>query len=155
MIILNSKIWAATVSGAKAKAANSPEWLRAIERADREIQRSKYWAFDAQTGVLKLMSTTSGKLYTITADHTCEATANGRKACKHKAAHRLMLRYVEKLGVASAEGKGIVAPAPSGWWANGEQTANDWKARDDERANAPLLSPSLYLRGEKYNDIDI
>lgn len=141
MIILNTKIWAATINEAKAKAAHSPEWLRAIARAEREIQRSKYWAFDAQTGVLKLLSTSSGKLYTVTADHTCEATANGHKACKHKAAHRLMLRYVEKLGGASTEGQGVAAPAPS--------------ARAAERENVPLISPSLYLRGDKYCGVDI
>ena len=33
--------------------------LRAIDRAVYELNRSRYWAYDAQTSVLKLMSTTS------------------------------------------------------------------------------------------------
>jgi hypothetical protein len=104
MIILNSNIWAATVEEAKAKAAHSPEWLRTIEKADKQIRRARYWAYDATKGELKLMSASKSDIYTITADaHTCPAIENGHKACYHRAAHRLMVLYVSRLNAASVE----------------------------------------------------
>jgi hypothetical protein len=127
-----------------------------IEKADKQIRRARYWAYDATKGELKLMSASKSDIYTITADaHTCPAIENGHKACYHRAAHRLMQRYTQALGVATAEGTRTVPPAPSSWSAAGEQTANGWKVRDDERANAPMVSPSLYLRGDKYAGVDI
>lgn len=151
-MLLNTKIFNATVATAKAKSANNPAMLRAIDRAVKEINRSKYWAYDSQTNVLKLMSTTSKKLYVIDDNHTCDAKS---KTCKHLTARRLMMRYTEALGVVATEGERATPPAPLAWSANGEQTALGWKVRDEERGNAPLLSPSLYLRGEKYCGVDI
>jgi hypothetical protein len=151
-MIINTKIFTATVETAKTKSATNPAMLRAIDRAVNEINRSKYWAYDSQTNVLKLMSTTSKKLYVIDDAHTCEAQS---KTCKHHVARRLMQRYTEALGVTEAEGKRVVDPAPTGWSANGEVTARGWKVRDEERTNAPLVSPSLYLRGDKYCGVDI
>lgn len=148
-MLLNTAIFNQTVETAKAKSANNAAMLRAIDRAVYEINRSRYWSF--ADGVLRIQSTTRRKLYTVDDAHTCEA----KTVCKHKVARRLMQRYTEALGVASAEGKGAAAPAPSAWSANGELTANGWKVRDEERANAPLISPSLYLRGEKYCGVDI
>lgn len=150
-MLLNTKIFNATVETAKTKSASNPAMLRAIDRAVYEINRSKYWAFDSTTNVLKLMSTTSSKLYVIDGNHTCEA----RGTCKHKVARRLMQRYTEALGVTATEGKRLVDAALMAWSATGEQTAMGWKVRDEERANAPLLSPSLYLRGDKYCGVDI
>lgn len=104
MIILNSQIWSATVKEAKEKAANSPAWLRAIEKADKQIRRTRYWSFDAAKGELKLMSATSREIYSITAaGHTCPATVSGNKVCYHRAAHRLMTRYAERLDALSVE----------------------------------------------------
>ena len=108
MILLNTKIWAATVEEAKAKAAGSPAWLRAIEKADQQARRGKYWAFDSTTGVLKVMSASSNKLYTITAgEHSCEAIKQGHKACWHRALFRLMQRYTEALGVVAIEAETV------------------------------------------------
>lgn len=148
-MLLNTKIFNTVVETAQAKSANNAAMLRAIDRAVYEINRSKYWSF--ANGVLRIQSTTSKKLYTVDDSHTCEA----KVTCKHKVARRLMQRYTEALGVASSEGQRVVAPAPMAWSASGEQTANGWKVRDEERANAPLLAPSLYLRGEKYCGVDI
>jgi hypothetical protein len=91
-MILNTQIFNQVVAAAKAKAANSPAWLRAINRAVIEIQRARYWAFDGET--LAIESTTSRKLYRVDAAHTCEAR-NG--VCKHRAARRLLQRYTEAL----------------------------------------------------------
>ncbi|MGH9836928.1 MAG: hypothetical protein ACRD9Y_28210, partial [Blastocatellia bacterium] len=98
-MILNTRIWNETVNAAKAAASTSPAWLRAIERAVIEIERSRYWSFDGD--VLAIISTTSKKTYKIGADHTCEACANGHTACKHRAARRLMVRYTERLQTAA------------------------------------------------------
>lgn len=155
-MLLNTKIFNATVETARIKSANNPAMLRAIDRAVREISRSKYWAYDSTANVLKIISTSSSKLYVIDDKHTCEAIENGHKFCKHAVARRLMQRYTEALGVTAAEGENkLINPAPMAWSAAGVQTANGWKARDEERANAPMVSPSLYVRGEKFNGIDI
>lgn len=95
-MILNSQIWKATISAAMEKTAEKPAWQRAIGRAVVEIERAKYWAFNPQTGVLTLLSTTSGTLYTVDAAHTCPAG----NVCKHKAARLLLIRYHEALNAA-------------------------------------------------------
>ena len=99
-MILNNQIWQQTVAAAILAVSGQAAWVRAIERAKHGIEKSAYWSFDGVT--LTIKSTTSGKLYKITAEHTCEATANGHTACKHRAAHRLMVRYLERLGAAQA-----------------------------------------------------
>ncbi|NOT62804.1 MAG: hypothetical protein HOP19_21555 [Acidobacteria bacterium] len=91
-MILNTSIWQAVIDEAKAKASNSPEWLRAIDRAVVEIEKSRYWSF--ADGVLTIQSTTSSKLYRIGTDHACDAR-NG--VCKHRAARRLMVLYYAAL----------------------------------------------------------
>jgi len=98
-MILNTRIWQETVNAAKAAASASPAWLRAIERAKVEIEKSKYWSFDGST--LVIISTTSKKTYRIDENHTCEACESGHRACKHRAARRLMIRYAERLQTAA------------------------------------------------------
>jgi hypothetical protein len=94
-MILNTRIWQETINAAKSAASTSPAWLRAIDRAVIEIERSRYWSF--ADGVLTIISTTSKKTYRIDEKHTCEACSNGHRECKHRAARRLMLRYTERL----------------------------------------------------------
>ena len=94
-MILNTKIFNAVVETAKSKSANNPAMLRAIDRAVYELNRSIYWAYNGQTNVLRIKSTSSKKLYVVDDAHTCEATANGCKHCKHQVARRLMQRYTE------------------------------------------------------------
>ena len=97
-MILNTQIWQQTVSAAKVAVSNNSQWLRAIERADNEIRRARYWSFDGST--LTIQSTTSNKMYRVDDHHTCEACANGHRACKHRAARKLMQRYTERLAAA-------------------------------------------------------
>ncbi|MGH9832960.1 MAG: hypothetical protein ACREBD_03180 [Blastocatellia bacterium] len=94
-MLLNSKIWSDAINAAKAAASTSPAWLRAIERAVIEIERSRYWSFDGST--LVIISTTSKKTYRIDANHTCEARGG---VCKHRASRRLIQRYTERLHAA-------------------------------------------------------
>jgi hypothetical protein len=91
-MLLNTSIWRETIEAAKLAASTSPAWLRAIDRAVTEIERSKYWSF--AEGVLTLVSTTSAKTYRIAEQHACEAKGG---VCKHRAARRLMARYHERL----------------------------------------------------------
>jgi hypothetical protein len=109
-MLLNSQIWSETINAAKAAASTSPAWLRAIERAVIEIEKSRYWSFDGST--LVIISTTSKKTYRIDENHTCEAVANGHTACRHRAARRLMLRYTERLNAGASSPVPAPAPAP-------------------------------------------
>lgn len=102
-MLLNTKIFNQVVETAKAKCQGNAALLRAIDRAVYELNRSKYWAYDAQTSTLRLQSTSSRKLYIIDASHACEATTYGNKHCKHLVAHRLMQRYTEACGASVAE----------------------------------------------------
>lgn len=110
-MILNNKIWRQTVAAAIVAVTGKREWLRAIERAVIEIEHAKYWSF--ADGVLTLKSTSSGKLYRVDDAHTCEAIEQGHKACKHRAARQLMLRYSERLALSeiSCEGHKLVETA--------------------------------------------
>ena len=94
-MILNSQIFTATIEAAKAKAANRPEVLRAIDCAVVEIQKASYWSFP--DGVLTIKSTTSGEIYRVDSAHTCPAHS---KTCKHNIARLLMIRYSERLAAA-------------------------------------------------------
>lgn len=131
-MILNTSIWQTVITTAKAKASNSPEWLRAIDRAVVEIEKSRYWSF--ADGVLTIRSVTTAKLYRIGDDHACEAR-NG--ICKHRAARRLMQLYFEALRT----------PAPP--------VAKPMAQRQAERDKAVLVKPSQYLTATKYGGIDI
>ena len=95
-MILNSQVWKQTIEAAKAKAANNPAVLRAIDRAVIEIEQASYWSFD--DGVLTIKSTTSGQLYRVDSAHTCPAKS---KTCKHAIARLLMIRYSERLASTS------------------------------------------------------
>lgn len=91
-MILNTSIFNSVVEKAKAKAAGNAAVLRAIDRAVVEISRSRYWSYDSQKNVLRILSTTSQKLYVVDDSHSCEARS---KTCKHLVARRLLQRYSE------------------------------------------------------------
>ncbi|MGH9838045.1 MAG: hypothetical protein ACREEM_04600 [Blastocatellia bacterium] len=110
-MILNNQIWNEVIEAAKASTANTPEWLRAVERGAAEIERARYWSF--VEGVLSIRSTTSGELHRVDDQHTCEATRHG-KPCKHLAARRLMRRYHERLAQMPAP-PASPAPETSDW----------------------------------------
>lgn len=116
-MILNTAIFTATIEAAKAKAANRPEVLRAIDRAVIEIQKAAYWSF--ADGVLTIKSTTSGEMYKVDAAHDCPAHS---RVCKHHIARLLMVRYSERLATVEAAPR-TVAPAVErhSFRSNGEQ----------------------------------
>ena len=135
-MILNTSIWQTVINAAKAKAVTSPAWLKAIDRAVVEIEKSRYWSF--ADGVLTIQSTTSDKLYRIGDDHTCEAR---NRICKHRAARRLMVLYFAALKIDA--GGCFSAPQPA------------MAQRQAERDKAVLVKPSQYLKANKYCGIDI
>lgn len=109
-MILNSSIFTATVTAAKAKSADNPALLSAIDHAVIEIERAKYWSF--ADGILTIISTTSDTRYVIGDDHTCIARS---KICKHMVSRRLMLRYFENLAAADTQRAALIADVERAW----------------------------------------
>ncbi|HMV82190.1 MAG TPA: hypothetical protein PLD20_19890 [Blastocatellia bacterium] len=91
-MILNTSIFKPTVETAKAKCAGKSILLCPLDHAVVEIERAKYWSLTDT--VLTIISTTSGKRYVISDDHSCEAH---NKHCKYLVAHHLMQRDFEAL----------------------------------------------------------
>jgi len=158
-MILNSQIWQQTIAAAILAVAGKAEWIRAIQRGAKEIESSRYWSVDGVT--LTIKSTTSGKLYRITAEHTCEATQSGHKAYKHRAEDRLMVRYLANLGAAQAASETkrvanvehtrvVISDAQGVKRIDGEIRRASMLA---EASNAPLQPPTL--RGEMYAGLDV
>lgn len=153
-MILNTKIFNQVIETAKAKSTNNPAMLRAIDRAVYELNRSRYWAFDASTNVLRIQSTTSRKLYVVDDAHTCEA----RTVCKHKIARRLMQRYTEACAASAVVCK---RSRVQNWSAS-----EGHKVRESARVtHTPALSrmaeaqAAVYVpqtvKGERYGGVDI
>jgi hypothetical protein len=90
MILINTRLFEQVVKLAQTASEGDAAMLRAIERSVNEINRSKFWSYSPETNTLKLISTTSGRLYVITDHHTCEAQS---KRCKHFVARRLLQIY--------------------------------------------------------------
>jgi hypothetical protein len=138
-MILNSQIWKQAVAAAilvVAGRADAAAWTRTIQTVVREVEKAAYWSFDAQTGVLRIKSTTSDTVYIVTAeDHTCHATLKFGKRCKHQAALRLLIRYTALLGASEARAE---TKRPSMLAAG---------------AIDPLQPPTL--RGEMCNGVDV
>jgi cobalamin biosynthesis Mg chelatase CobN len=102
--LLKSDVFQAVVEAAQTKNQHNPAMLRAIERAVVEITRAAYWSFDGAT--LRLKSTTSKKLYVVTAGQcVCEA----RGVCKHRVARQLLQRYTESLAALASPARQTVA----------------------------------------------
>jgi hypothetical protein len=80
----------AVVTEAKAKAADQPRWLKAIDKAADELLLNPYVHFE--NGMLLVLSSTSGTIYEVTSSLCfCQAFWAG-KPCYHRALHRLITR---------------------------------------------------------------
>lgn len=98
MLTLDPTLLAAIASQAKAKAAQHPRWLVAIDRALVELDTNPYIAW--QDGHLLILSE-SGAIYA--ANGTCQCKAYAFKnPCWHRAAARLVRLYFEALAVQQA-----------------------------------------------------
>ncbi len=89
--MINSVKLDRVIEAAKAKAANSPSWLRAIDRAAEQLRSNPYIA-DQGDGLLIL--STSGEFYHANGVCQCKAFHHGM-ACWHRAAAQLIKRYNE------------------------------------------------------------
>jgi len=78
------------VEAAKAKAANDPKWLRAIEKAAAAILSGEMIVTTLAHGALV---TTANGTYAANGHCNCEAARRGHTQCYHRAAARLMDIY--------------------------------------------------------------
>lgn len=89
---INPTILEAVVAEAKAKAADQPRWLKAIDKAADELLLNPYVHFE--NGTLLVLSSTSGTIYEVTSSICfCQAFWAG-KPCYHRGMHRLITRYL-------------------------------------------------------------
>jgi hypothetical protein len=79
----------AAIEAAKAKAANNPAWLRAIDKAVAGL-RGGWIVTELHDGLL--ITSDSGETYKANGVCSCAAYRNGM-ACKHRAAARLVEIY--------------------------------------------------------------
>src|SRR5262245_13717995 len=91
--MINTEKFNSIVEAAKAKAANDPKWLRAIERAAREILSGEMLVtlFADDTALV----TTAGGSYRVNGVCGCRAAQNGHTQCAHRAAKKLWTLYEE------------------------------------------------------------
>src|SRR6266545_6045431 len=114
---LNIQKFEQIVSGAKAKAANDPKWLRAIEKASAAILSGEMIVTTLAHGALV---TTTGGSYLANGNCPCPART---KHCYHRAGARLWALYEEMATPAvtlAAETADVYcsccgAPAPQEW----------------------------------------
>src|SRR5262245_2098669 len=90
---INTQLWNQTVAAAKLTAADSPTWLRAIAKADAQVQ-SNPCITELASGVL--ITSPSVRTYLANGVCQCEAYKHGM-ACWHRAAAQLIARYNESL----------------------------------------------------------
>lgn len=75
--------------------ADDKRWINAIARAIREIETNAFLSFEPENKTLLIMSlNTSGNLYEANGKCQCRAFEFGH-GCWHRAACRLIIRYLE------------------------------------------------------------
>jgi hypothetical protein len=83
----NNTQFAAIIETARAKASNSPRWLRAIERAAEALQSGELCVSLLVGGALV---TSPRGSYFVNGHCECEASRRGHAECYHRAAVRLV-----------------------------------------------------------------
>jgi len=113
-MILDTNRFNATVEVAKAKAADSPAWLRAIERAAEGILSGELIVTTLAHGALV---TSSNGSYMANGSCQCKAFRRGHKECRHRAAARLIELYeTADLAVSPADERAdIIADIKARW----------------------------------------
>lgn len=92
------------VEAAKVKAANSPRWLRAIDRAAEGILSGELIVTVLMDGA---QVTSPNGSYLANGSCGCKAFQYGHKECRHRAAARLMERYEEMEAARAASKLGV------------------------------------------------
>ena len=96
--MINTEKFNSIVEAAKAKAANDPKWLRAIEKAAKAILSGEMIVTTLAHGAL---ITTANGTYAANGHCNCEAARRGHTQCYHSAAARLMDLYETALEAVS------------------------------------------------------
>lgn len=92
---LLAEVAAESIAKIKPEAKDAKRWINAIAKATVEIVNNPFMTFEAETHSLLILSDKSGQIYT--ANGTCQCAAfNQGYPCYHRAAARLITRYVEK-----------------------------------------------------------
>jgi len=92
MLTLNDDLLNAVVAQAKRRAAGSPRWLTAIDRAARELDTNPY--IEPLDDHTLLIGSPSGETYTSNGACSCRAY-QCELPCWHRACARLYQRYLE------------------------------------------------------------
>lgn len=76
------------------QAPNGQRWINAIAKAVVEIENNPFMTYSHDSHSLLIMSATSGNVYNANGTCQCKAFEQGYP-CKHRAAARLIQRYIE------------------------------------------------------------
>lgn len=90
-----AEVAAESISKINPEAQDGQRWINAIAKAVVEIERNPYMSYSPDTKTLLVVSETSGNTYQANGTCQCKAFENGFP-CRHRAAARLVQRYVEK-----------------------------------------------------------
>ena len=93
---INQEKFNSVVEAAKAK-TNDPKWLRAIEKAAKQILSGELIVTTLHNGALV---TSSNGTYAANGHCNCEAARKGHTQCYHRAAARLMDLYETEMAQA-------------------------------------------------------
>ena len=111
----NTLQFAAIIETAKSRAAASPRWLRAIERAATALQNGELCVTLLVGGALGASNNGS---YFVNGHCECEASRRGHAECYHRAAVRLVELYEAAEPVATKEATSradIIADIKAAW----------------------------------------
>lgn len=93
---LLAEVAAESISKINPEAKDGKRWINAIAKAVAEIENNPFMTFEPETHSLLILSERSGQIYT--ANGTCQCAAfNKGFPCYHRAAARLVMRYIEKV----------------------------------------------------------
>ena len=107
----NQSQFAATVAQAKAKAANSPRWIRAIDRAAAALASGELVVALLHNGALV---TSPRGSYFVSNHCECEASRRGRRECRRRAAVRIT-GLLEAEAVHAASRASLIADIKAAW----------------------------------------
>lgn len=155
---INTEVLSHVVAAAKAavNASNrtdSARWISAIDRAVEELASNPYITFE--DGKLIVLSNTSNQIYEVAADGThagCKA-AEAHQPCRHRALRRLLDLYAQAVALPHIPRTDL---EPTTRAAAARTPATTAAAPRPSRIPAgALISPSLTMKAERYNGIEI
>ncbi len=98
--IIDREILAEVAAEAISKAADAPRdakrWVNAIAKAVVEIENNPFMTWQSVSKSLLILSERTGNIYTANGVCQCEAYSKGFP-CYHRAAARLVTRYLERI----------------------------------------------------------